>query len=106
MTAKDQIENFMLSIARKSVLKTLCPLSSFDVQFPKLDVAGSSPVSRSIFHRLRKPHRFLLTPFTPLRPVPSTPTGVVARAVEALQPRVCSPRLVSVRYPNWCTPPC
>jgi hypothetical protein len=49
MTAEDQIENLMLSIAKKSVLKTLCLLSSFDVQFPKLDVAGSNPVSRSIF---------------------------------------------------------
>jgi hypothetical protein len=49
MTAENQIENSMLSIAKKSVLKTLCPVSSFDVQFPKLDVAGSSPVSRSIF---------------------------------------------------------
>jgi hypothetical protein len=49
MTAADQIENSMLSIAKKSVLKTLCPYSSFDVQFPKLDVAGSNPVSRSIF---------------------------------------------------------
>ena len=36
MTAEDQIENLMLSIAKKSVLKTLCPYSSFDVQFPKL----------------------------------------------------------------------
>jgi hypothetical protein len=37
MTAEDQIENSMLSIAKKSVLKTLCLLLSFDMQFPKLD---------------------------------------------------------------------
>jgi len=49
MTFEDQIENSMLSIAKKSVLKTLCLLLSFDMQFPKLDVAGSNPVSRSIF---------------------------------------------------------
>jgi hypothetical protein len=49
MTAENQIENSMLSIAKKSVLKTLCLLFSFDNQFPKLDVAGSNPVSRSIF---------------------------------------------------------
>jgi len=49
MTAEDQIENLMLSIAKKRVLKTLCLLLSFDNQFPKLDVAGSNPVSRSIY---------------------------------------------------------
>ena len=71
MTAENQIENLMLSIAKKSVLKTLCPLLSVDLQFPKLDVAGSTPVSRSSFHRLRKPHRVLVTPFTPLSPLRS-----------------------------------
>ena len=40
-----------------------------ECQLPKLDVAGSTPVSRSIFHTLRKFHRFLVTPFTPLKPV-------------------------------------
>jgi hypothetical protein len=35
MTAENQIENLMLSIAKKSVLKTLCPLLSVDLQFPK-----------------------------------------------------------------------
>jgi hypothetical protein len=48
MTAENQIENSMLSIAKKSVLKTLCLLLPFDM-LPKLDVAGSNPVSRSIF---------------------------------------------------------
>jgi hypothetical protein len=52
MTAEDQIENSMLSIAKKSVLKTLCLLLSFDMQFPKLDVAGSTPVSRSRMNNL------------------------------------------------------
>jgi hypothetical protein len=51
VTAEDQIENLMLSIAKKSVLKTLCPLLPFDMQFPKLDVAGSNPVSRSNFSK-------------------------------------------------------
>ena len=40
--------------------------SVVECQLPKLDVAGSTPVSRSIFHTLRKYHRFLVTPFTPL----------------------------------------
>jgi hypothetical protein len=52
MTAENQIENCMLSIAKKSVLKTLCPYLSIDVQFPKLDVAGSTPVSRSNFSKI------------------------------------------------------
>ena len=45
MTAENQIENSMLSIAKKSVLKTLCPYSSFDVQFPKLEL-GLNAVRR------------------------------------------------------------
>jgi hypothetical protein len=39
MTADNQIEKSMLSIAKKSVLKALCLLLSFDMQFPKLDIA-------------------------------------------------------------------
>ena len=34
---------------------TPCTLFSIDVHFPKLDVAGSSPVSRSIFSMVYKP---------------------------------------------------
>jgi hypothetical protein len=43
-----------------------------ECQLPKLDVAGSSPVSRSSFQTLRNTHRFLVTPFTPLSPVRSS----------------------------------
>jgi hypothetical protein len=43
------MENVMLSIAKKSVLKTPCLLLSFDTQFPKLEVTGSTPVFRSNF---------------------------------------------------------
>jgi hypothetical protein len=48
MTAENQIENSMLSIAKKSVLKTLCLLLSFDVQFPKPDAADRSNKSKKI----------------------------------------------------------
>jgi hypothetical protein len=46
MTFEDQIENSMLSIAKKSVLKTLCLLLSFDMQFPKLAFMGEKMSSR------------------------------------------------------------
>jgi hypothetical protein len=44
-----QNENWLFSIARKRPTKTPCSLLSIDRRFPKLDVAGSTPVSRSIF---------------------------------------------------------
>ncbi len=49
-----QNENCLNSIARKRSTKTLCSLLSFDSRFPKLDVAGSTPVSRSIFSTIRQ----------------------------------------------------
>jgi hypothetical protein len=58
MTAEDQIENSMLSIAKKSVLKTLCPVLSFEVQFPKLDPdAGQQSELRHLVPLLK--HSFL-----------------------------------------------
>jgi len=46
--ARHEIENGLFSIARIEPAKTLSSLSSIDNQFPKLNVAGSIPVSRSI----------------------------------------------------------
>jgi GH15 family glucan-1,4-alpha-glucosidase len=43
-------------IARAGYSKTLWSLFAIYSRFPKLDVAGSNPVSRSIFQSLRKPH--------------------------------------------------
>jgi hypothetical protein len=44
-----QNENWLFSIARNRATKTLYSLLSIDCRFPKLDVAGSTPVSRSNF---------------------------------------------------------
>jgi hypothetical protein len=44
-----QNENWLNSIARKRQTKTLCSLFAIDSRLPKLDVAGSNPVSRSNF---------------------------------------------------------
>jgi hypothetical protein len=44
-----QNENWLNPIARKRSTKTLCSSLSIEGRLPKLDVAGSSPVSRSIF---------------------------------------------------------
>jgi hypothetical protein len=35
----------------------ICSLFSYEAQLPKLDVAGSSPVSRSIFNSLAAPKK-------------------------------------------------
>ena len=45
--AEVQNENRVSCIARTRLTKTLCSLLSIDSRLPKLDVAGSSPVSRS-----------------------------------------------------------
>ena len=45
---RTELENPITSIARMKPSKTLCSLFANDVPFPKLDVAGSSPISRSI----------------------------------------------------------
>jgi hypothetical protein len=44
-----QNENWLNSIAGKRPTKTPCSLCAIDSPIPKLDVAGSTPVSRSIF---------------------------------------------------------
>jgi hypothetical protein len=44
-----QNENWLNSIARKRSTKTPCSLFAIDSPIPKLDVAGSNPVSRSNF---------------------------------------------------------
>jgi len=45
--AEVQNENRVISIARTRLTKTLCALLAIYSRLPKLDVAGSSPVSRS-----------------------------------------------------------
>ena len=47
--AKAQSENWVFSIARTRCPETQCSLFPICCRLPKLDVAGSSPVSRSIF---------------------------------------------------------
>jgi hypothetical protein len=47
--AEVQNENRVISIARTRLTKTLCALLSIYSRLPKLDVAGSIPVSRSMF---------------------------------------------------------
>jgi hypothetical protein len=49
LCADVQNENWLNPIARKRPTKTLCSLLSIDSRLPKLNVAGSIPVSRSIF---------------------------------------------------------
>jgi hypothetical protein len=49
LRADVQNENWLNSIARKRPTKTPCSLFAIDSPIPKLDVAGSNPVSRSIF---------------------------------------------------------
>jgi hypothetical protein len=46
---KAQSENAVFSIARTRCRETLCSLFPIYCRLPKLDVAGSTPVSRSIF---------------------------------------------------------
>jgi hypothetical protein len=44
----EAFENSMFFFARTELRKTLFPLFSIDIHLPKLNVAGSIPVSRSI----------------------------------------------------------
>jgi hypothetical protein len=44
-----QNENSVIPIAKTRLTKTPCCLLSIESRLPKLDVAGSTPVSRSIF---------------------------------------------------------
>jgi hypothetical protein len=53
-----QIENCMDSIARTSRTKTALSLFSIDRRLPKLDVAGSTPVSRSMYFQQLKRQRY------------------------------------------------
>jgi hypothetical protein len=48
-----QNENWLNSIARKRPTKTPCSLFAIDSPIPKLDVAGSTPVSRSKINNLQ-----------------------------------------------------
>jgi hypothetical protein len=50
-----QNENWAISIARTRSTKTLCSMLSIDSRIPKLDVAGSTPVSRSNFSKTYEP---------------------------------------------------
>ncbi len=50
--AKAQSENWVISIARTRCPETQCSLFPICCRFPKLDVAGSSPVSRSKINNL------------------------------------------------------
>src|SRR5579863_3016126 len=79
--------------------------SVVECQLPKLDVAGSTPVSRSNFQQLRDTHRFLVTPFTPLSPVRLKLVVSRAATFETQQLRVCSPRPAFAPDLNWCTHP-
>src|SRR5215469_7287705 len=60
----------MTSITRKQRHKRLSHLFTIDAHIPKLDVAGSSPASRSIFSSTYKP--FHVISFIPLRPIALT----------------------------------
>jgi hypothetical protein len=53
-----QNENCMGSIARTSRTKTALSLFSIDRRLPKLDVAGSTPVSRSMYFQQLKRQRY------------------------------------------------
>jgi hypothetical protein len=52
---KNVVVNCFAFNARNVPGKTPCPLFSFDAQLPKLDVAGSNPVSRSKINNLQAP---------------------------------------------------
>jgi hypothetical protein len=67
---------------------TPCPLYAIDAEIPKLDVAGSNPVSRSIFQQLRDTHRFLVIPFIPLSRVCFRSPGFGVLVFEAPRLRV------------------
>ena len=63
---KAQSENWVFSIARKRCTETQFSLFPIYCRLPKLDVAGSTPVSRSIFSITWANPETFFTHFTPL----------------------------------------
>src|SRR5665213_2430453 len=53
--AKAQGENWVILNRQKEVQETQCSLFPIGCRLPKLDVAGSTPVSRSIFSIIYEP---------------------------------------------------
>ena len=69
--AKAQSENWVFSIARKRCWKRNVLCFQFTVVFPSWTSRVRVPSPAPCFQQLRKPHRFLVTPFTPLTPATS-----------------------------------
>ena len=66
-------------MTRKPRLQRLSRLFTIDIHFPKLDVAGSNPVSRSIFNKVRTSQKHTL--HSPPSSITQPPFGIWATSL-------------------------
>jgi len=98
-TSKYRIGNSVTFRRLKSLPETLKSVLSICAQFPKLDVAGSTPVSRSIFKNLQPPKNPELTAISQF------PTGesstLTASSFCTRSARVYTSNETPIPWPRW-----